>query len=92
VRERRGCGEEHAGDEARSPGRVSACAWSPMVLGSGSCVGSARREELGVSLKSSACVAEEEAGGSWREAASIGRAVAPDDVERVLRRTALIRV
>jgi hypothetical protein len=43
-------------------------------------------------VRSSACVAEEEAGGSWREAASIGRAVAPDDVERVLRRTALIRL
>jgi hypothetical protein len=45
-----------------------------------------------VSLRSSACIAEEEAGGSWREAASFGRAVVPGDVERVLRRTALIRV
>jgi hypothetical protein len=45
-----------------------------------------------VSLRRSACVAEEEAGGSWHEAASIGRAVAPDDVEQALWRTALIRM
>jgi hypothetical protein len=48
VRGLRGCGEKHVGDEARSPGRVSSYAWSPMVLESGSCVGSAGREELGV--------------------------------------------
>jgi hypothetical protein len=34
--------------KAKSPSRVSTCAWSPMVLGSGLCVGSAGREELGV--------------------------------------------